>query len=115
MCIRDSTLRARLEFANKDEMLKPNMFVEVVIYGGPRKDILTVPREALILTGEREAVVKVLEDGQFQPVEVTTGMWQSGQVEILDGLEEGDEIVVAGQFLIDSESNLRASLRRLAE
>ena len=112
---RARTLRARLEFANKDEMLKPNMFVEVVIYGGPRKDILTVPREALILTGEREAVVKVLEDGQFQPVEVTTGMWQSGQVEILDGLEEGDEIVVAGQFLIDSESNLRASLRRLAE
>jgi Cu(I)/Ag(I) efflux system membrane fusion protein len=112
---RARTLRARLEFANKDELLKPNMFVEVVIYGGPRKNILSVPREALILTGEREAVVKVLEDGQFQPVEVTTGMWQGGQVEILDGLEENDEIVVSGQFLIDSESNLRASLRRLTE
>jgi Cu(I)/Ag(I) efflux system membrane fusion protein len=112
---RARTLRARLEFANEGELLKPNMFVEVIIFGGPRKAILTVPREALILTGEREAVVKMLEDGQFQPVEVTTGMWQGGQVEILAGLEEDDEIVVSGQFLIDSESNLRASLRRLAE
>ena len=109
------TLRARLEFTNKDELLKPNMFVEAVIYGGPKRDVLVVPREALILTGEREMVVKVVDDNQFQPVAVETGMWQGEAVEVRAGLDEGDEVVLSGQFLIDSESNLQASFRRLAE
>ena len=108
------TLRARLEFRNPDELLKPNMFVEVVIYGGPRRDTLILPREALILSGERELVVKALGDGRFQPVEIATGMWRGEQVEVLEGLAEGDEVVVSGQFLIDSESNLQASFRRMA-
>ena len=109
------TLRARLEFANPDELLLPNMFVEVVIYGGPKKEALIIPREALILTGERELVVKSLGEGRFQPVEVVTGMWRGEQVEILFGLAEGEEIVVSGQFLIDSESSLNASLLRMSE
>ena len=109
------TLRARLEFKNADELLKPNMFVEAVIYGGPKRDVLVQPREALILTGEREIVVKALGDNGFQPVEVETGMWQGSSVEVLSGLDEGDEVVLSGQFLIDSESNLQASFRRLAE
>jgi len=109
------TLKARLEFTNKDELLMPNMFVEVVIYGGPRRDVLTVPREALILSGERETVVKVLDQNRFQPVEVQTGMWQGSSVEVRSGLEEGDEVVLSGQFLIDSESNLQASFRRLSD
>jgi Cu(I)/Ag(I) efflux system membrane fusion protein len=109
------TLRARLEFQNADELLMPNMFVEAVIYGGPKRDVLIVPREALILTGEREMVVKVVGDNQFQPVAVETGMWQGEAVEVRAGLVEGDEVVLSGQFLIDSESNLQASFRRLAE
>lgn len=109
------TLRARLEFKNTDELLMPNMFVEAVIYGGPKRDVLIVPREALILTGEREMVVKALGDNRFQPVEVQTGMWQGAAVEILSGLDEGDEVVLSGQFLIDSESNLQASFRRMSE
>jgi Cu(I)/Ag(I) efflux system membrane fusion protein len=109
------TLRARLEFTNADELLKPNMFVEAVIYGGPKRDVLIVPREALILTGEREMVVKALGDNSFQPVEVETGMWQGSSVEVRSGLDEADEVVLSGQFLIDSESNLQASFRRLAE
>ena len=48
------TLRARLEFKNPDELLMPNMFVEATIYGGPKRDVLILPREALILSGERE-------------------------------------------------------------
>ena len=107
------TLRARLEFRNPDEALKPNMFVEVVIYGGPKRDVLILPREALILSGERELVVKALGDGRFQPTEVRTGMWRGDEVEVLSGLAEGDEVVVSGQFLIDSESNLQASFRRM--
>lgn len=109
------TLRARLEFTNKDELLMPNMFVEAVIYGGPKRDVLIVPREALILTGEREMVVKALGDNRFQPVEVQTGMWQGAAVEVTSGLDEGDEVVLSGQFLIDSESNLQAGFNRLSE
>lgn len=109
------TLRARLEFQNPDEALKPNMFVEVVIYGGPRRDVLVLPREALILSGERELVVKALGEGRFQPVEIRTGMWRGNEVEVISGLAEGDEVVVSGQFLIDSESNLQASFRRMGE
>ena len=109
------TLRARLEFKNPDEALKLNMFVEAVIYGGPKKDALILPREALILSGERELVVKALGAGRFQPVEVKTGMWRDEEVEVLSGLSEGDEVVVSGQFLIDSESNLQASFRRMSE
>jgi Cu(I)/Ag(I) efflux system membrane fusion protein len=103
----------RLTFENPEYLLKANMYAEVIIYGGPRRDVLVVPREAIILTGEREAVVKALGDGRFKPVDVVTGMRQGGRVEVLAGLTEGDEIVVSGQFLIDSESSLRASFLRM--
>lgn len=109
------TLRARLEFKNADELLLPNMFVEAVIYGGPKREVLIVPREALILTGEREIIVKVVDDNRFQPVEIETGMWQGTSVEVLSGLDAGDKVVLSGQFLIDSESNLQASFSRLSE
>jgi Cu(I)/Ag(I) efflux system membrane fusion protein len=109
------TLRVRLVFPNPGLELKPNMFADVVIYGGPKRDLLKIPREALIVTGEREAVVRSLGDGRFQPVDVVTGMRRGGEVEILSGLEEGDEIVVSGQFLIDSESSLQASFLRMSD
>jgi Cu(I)/Ag(I) efflux system membrane fusion protein len=109
------TLTVRLVFDNPDRALKPNMFADVTIYGGPKRNVLKVPAEALIVTGEREAVVTALGDGRFQPVDVVTGMQRAGEVEILSGLETGDEVVVSGQFLIDSESNLQASFMRMAE
>ena len=108
------TLRVRLVFPNPERELKPNMFADVVIYGGPKSDVLKIPREALIVTGERESVVKALGEGRFQPVDVETGMQRGNEVEILSGLGEGDEVVVSGQFLIDSESSLRASFLRLS-
>jgi len=108
------TLRVRLSFPNPELALKPNMFADVVIYGGPKTDVLEIPREALIATGAREAVVKALGDGHFQPVDVVTGMQTAEAVEILSGLNEGDEVVVSGQFLLDSESSLQASFRRMS-
>ncbi len=111
---RTRTLRVRLRFANREGLLKPNMFAEVVIYGGPRRDVLTIPREALIVTGERETVVRALGGGRFQPVDVVTGMKRGGQVEVLSGVDEGDDIVTSGQFLIDSESSLQASFARIS-
>ncbi len=109
------TLRVRLVFDNPELLLKPNMFAEVVIYGGPKKDVIKIPREALIETGERATVVRALGEGRFQPVDVVTGMDAGGEVEVLSGLEPGEEIVVSGQFLIDSESSLQASFVRMSE
>ncbi|KAA6185394.1 efflux RND transporter periplasmic adaptor subunit [Thiohalocapsa marina] len=109
------TLRVRLVFDNADLSLKPNMFADVIIYGGPRRDVLKIPAEALIVTGERESVVKALADGRFQPVDVVTGMHRGDEVEILSGLDAGDRVVVSGQFLIDSESSLQASFQRLSD
>jgi len=64
------TLRVSLVFPNPDRLLKPNMFAEVVIHGGPGKNVLKIPSEALIVTGERESVVLALGEGQFRPVDV---------------------------------------------
>ncbi len=112
--MKSRTLRVRLEFPNPDMTLKPNMFAEVKIYGGPQRDTLLIPAEALIRTGERDTVVTSLGDGRFQPVDVVVGARSNGKVEILSGLNEGDEIVTSGQFLIDSESSLQASFQRMS-
>lgn len=108
------TLRVRLSFPNEDGALKPNMFAEAAIFGGPRREVLSVPREAVIFSGEKTRVIKQLENNDFQPVLVTTGMETDDLIEIMSGLELGDQIVVSGQFMIDSESNLRASLQRFS-
>ena len=108
------TLRVRLVFPNPDRLLKPNMFAQVVIHGSPKKHVLKLPSEALIVTGERESVVMALGAGRFRPVDVVTGMQQGDQVEILSGLHEDDEIVASGQFLINSESSLQASFMRMS-
>jgi Cu(I)/Ag(I) efflux system membrane fusion protein len=109
------TLRVRLAFDNPDGLLKANMFAEVVIFGGPKRNALLIPADALIATGERTSVIKALGEGRFQPVDVVIGAARAGRVEILDGLAEGDEVVVSGQFLIDSESSLQASFLRMEE
>lgn len=107
------TLRVRLRFDNPEGLLKPNMFAEVVIYGGPRRDVLHVDRSAVIPSAEGPRVVVRTEEAGYRPVAVETGMHARDRVEILAGLAEGDEVVVNGQFLLDSESQLQASLRRL--
>jgi len=109
------TLRVRLAFDNPDGLLKANMFADVVIYGGPRREVLAVPAEAVIETGRRSSVVRALGGGRFQPVDVVTGMASGGLVEILSGLNSDDEVVVSGQFLIDSESSLQASFLRMGD
>jgi len=110
---RTRTLKVRLLVPNPSSELKPNMFAKVDIYGGPKKEVLKIPRQALIMTGERESVVLALGEGKFKPVDVKTGMRSGDEVEILEGLKEDDRIVTSGQFLIDSEANLQASFMRL--
>lgn len=108
------SLKVRLRVPNTDGRLKPNMFAYVKIYAGPKKNVVNIPREALIVTGERESVILDMGDGKFQPVDVVTGMQSGSVVEILSGVKKGDKVVTSGQFLIDSEANLQASFRRLA-
>ena len=109
------TLRVRLTFDNPEGLLKANMFAEVEIVSQPKAHALVVPSEAIIETGKRTSVVKVLDDGRFQPVDVVTGIHSDGEVEILSGLSAYDEVVISGQFLIDSESSLKASFLRMTE
>lgn len=106
------TLKARIKFAMQDAKLKPNMFVDVRIYDETRK-ALAIPQEAVIPTADGARVVKVSGEGEYSPVEIKTGLSSGDYVEVLDGLKSGDEIVVSGQFLLDSESNLQASFRRM--
>jgi hypothetical protein len=77
------------------------------------KRAISIPREALIRTGTRNAVVLALGGGRFQPVDVTPGAESDDWVEIRSGIKAGDVVVTSGQFLIDSEANIRASFARM--
>lgn len=107
------SLKVRMVFDNADEALKPNMYADVKLFAKPKKKTLAIPREALIRTGNNDRVIIDLGEGRFKPVTVKAGIETDSRVEILSGLKEGDTIVVSSQFLIDSESSLRASLMRM--
>ena len=109
------TLKVRLRFDNPGEQLKPNMYANAVILAQPKRDVLSIPREALIRSGGTERVVVARGEGRFQPVEVKAGIESGELVEIVQGLSAGDRVVVSSQFLIDSESSLKASFRRMSE
>lgn len=106
-------LKARLRFANEGESLKPNMYANVKIFGGPKNDVLVIPIEALIRTGREERVVIASGEGRFESRIVRAGMESGEWVEIIAGIEAGENVVVSGQFLIDSEANLKASMKRM--
>ncbi len=108
------TLKVRLRFDNPGEQLKPNMYANVRIFGGPKDDIVVIPLEALIRTGRSERVIVALGEGRFEAREVTAGIESGDYVEIIEGLAENEHVVVSGQFLIDSEASMRASLKRMS-
>jgi membrane fusion protein, copper/silver efflux system len=108
------TLKADVRIARRDARLKPNMFAEVVIEAPAAGAYLAIPREAVIRTGQRTAVILALGSGRFQPVDVMVGREVGEFIEIQTGIKEGDSVVVSGQFLIDSEASLRAAFRRLS-
>lgn len=107
------TTRVRIEVANHDQFLKKDMFVTVNIYGPAGKAVATVPELSVIHSGVRDIVVKSLGHGSFKPVEVTLGTLAGGYYEVKSGIMPGDTIVTSSQFLIDSESNLRASISQM--
>ena len=109
------TLKARVELANPGARLVPGMFVTVSFARAARKDALLVPSEAVIQTGRRNVVLLALGDGRFAPVDVEVGLDSNGQTEIRKGLSAGQKVVVSGQFLVDSEANLRAATARMTD
>ena len=99
------TLTVRIELANRSGRLRPGMFANVALDQG-RHDVLLVPSEAVIRTGQRTLVMLALDGGRFRPAEIRTGAEGGGKTEILAGLAEGEKVVASGQFLIDSEASL---------
>jgi len=108
------TLQARVRLDNPRSLLKPGMFAHLTLSDSSksRELVALVPNEAVIATGKRSVVILSDGEGKFHPVEVKVGRQARGQTEILDGLSEGQTVVVSGQFLIDSESNLKTALDR---
>ncbi|HEY1436786.1 MAG TPA: efflux RND transporter periplasmic adaptor subunit [Casimicrobiaceae bacterium] len=109
------TLKARIELANPGGRLVPGMFATIDFAPTGRSDIVLVPSEAVIRTGKRTVVIVAQGDGRFAPVDVATGSESNGQTEIRKGVSAGDSVVVSGQFLIDSEANLKAATTRMGE
>ena len=107
------TLKVRLRFENPDEGLKPNMYANVRIFGGPKDNIVVIPLEGLIRTGRDERVIIHLGEGRFEAREVVAGIESGDYVEIIQGIDEGERIVISGQFLIDSEASMRAGIKRM--
>lgn len=110
------TLKARIVVDNPQQQLKPGMFLTVSraqsAAGAP---VLAVPEEAVIDTGSSKRLLLASGKGYFQPVKVETGLTAQGWTEIRSGVQEGNEVVTSGQFLIDSEASLRSVLPEVAK
>jgi len=108
------TLAVRLVFSNHDNLLKPNMFANVQITTKPLDDVLMVPKQSVIRTGEQDRVVLSLGEGQFKSVPVDIGRVGKESIQILSGVSAGDMVVTSAQFLLDSESSKGAELERMS-
>ena len=110
---RTRTLKVRLRFDNEGAKLLPNMFARVVIEGAPVRNIVHVPREAVIRGGSSSRVVVDIGDGRFESRKVLIGIESGDRVAIRRGLKDGERVVISAQFLIDSESNIESALERM--
>jgi len=102
------TLKARFEVDNRAGRLVPGMLLRLDV-AGPRSERLVVSSEAVIRTGRRAVVIVRNAQGGFEPREVSLGVDFGDDVEIVSGVDAGDQVVASGQFLIDSEARLRSA------
>jgi Cu(I)/Ag(I) efflux system membrane fusion protein len=109
------TARIRIELANPDGLLRPDMYVDAEIDAGSPQPVLAVPESAVLDTGSRQAVFVDKGQGRFEPRDVKLGHRGGGYVEIRDGIAEGEPVVVSANFLIDAESNLKAALKSFSD
>jgi Cu(I)/Ag(I) efflux system membrane fusion protein len=105
------TAKVRLELANPGGLLKPAMFANVDLAAGhARGEVLAVPESAVLDSGARQVVLVRRGQGLFEPRMVKLGMRADGYIEVTEGLQAGEQVVVRANFLIDAESNLKAAL-----
>jgi Cu(I)/Ag(I) efflux system membrane fusion protein len=108
------TARVRMEFHNPGFFLKPGMFATVEIHAELEPSALLVPDSAVLRSGEKNTVFVALDDGHFDPREVTLGArTDNNSYEVLSGLKEGERVVTSGQFMLDSESQLREAVQKM--
>ena len=104
------TVPVRIELANPGRLLKPAMFAQVELPVGAKAPVLAIPESSVIDSGTRRIVLVQLKEGRFEPREVKLGSRADNYVQVLDGVREGEQVVVAANFLIDAESNLKAAI-----
>jgi Cu(I)/Ag(I) efflux system membrane fusion protein len=107
------TLQARFEVDNKGGKLVPGMLLRLQV-SGPTTSRLVVPSEAVIRTGTRSVAIVRKDNGSFEPREVKLGADLGDQLEVVEGLNEREQVVASGQFLVDSEARLRSVLGSMA-
>ena len=107
------TLRVRIEVPNHESRLRPGMFAQVQLSARDQRPALLVPSEAVIHTGTRDLVIVESTPNHFLPVVVQIGAEYGANTSVVSGLEEGQKVVASGQFLIDSEANLRGFSARM--
>jgi Cu(I)/Ag(I) efflux system membrane fusion protein/cobalt-zinc-cadmium efflux system membrane fusion protein len=107
------SVRLTLEVPNRGDRLRVGMYATVDFEPVVARDAVVVPSQAVIRSGERDVVVLDLGDGRFAPREITVGVQSDGLLQVLEGLDGSERIVTSAQFLIDSESNLRAAIDKL--
>jgi membrane fusion protein, copper/silver efflux system len=103
------TVKVHMHFPNRAQVLKPEMFGEVVLEGTKREG-LRIPADAVIHSGTKDVVFLALGGGKFAPQQVQLGTKSGDQVEVVSGVTEGQQVVMRANFLVDSESQLRSSL-----
>lgn len=107
------TLKICVEVPNQDRQLRAGMYADVVIHGPPVHQALLVPKSAVLRSGERNLVFVDLGEGRFEPRRVEMGIEGSeGEVQILDGLADGERVVTQAQFMLDSESHTQEAISK---
>jgi len=108
------TARVRIVMPNPDLALLADMYADVEIATGSDRETIAIPAGSIIDSGSRQVVIVDLGDGRFEPRDVKLGRRGVEYVEVLQGIQKGDSVVVDGNFLIDAESNLSTALKALA-
>jgi RND family efflux transporter MFP subunit len=110
------TAKVRMEFHNPGYFLKPGMFTTVELVAEVSPTALLVPDSAVLRSGENNTVFVALEGGKFEPRTVALGLRAEGNLyQVLSGLSEGERVVTSGQFMLDSESQLREAIQKMRE
>ncbi|EPN4997877.1 efflux RND transporter periplasmic adaptor subunit [Vibrio alginolyticus] len=107
------TLRVRLKFPNPDGALKPNMFANIALQPVTDDAVLTIPKSSVIRSGGMTRVVLAEGDGKYRSTRIEVGREAGEQIEVLQGLKQGDKIVTSSHFMLDSESSQSADLSRI--